>query len=85
MFLIINSTISKTNLILKELDDWNEWIMIIKTMTRRDDVERYVNLIKIESAEFIELDLFIFFTIKFDAINSIELSIDEQRDLAILR
>ncbi len=59
--------------------------MIIKTMTRRDDVERYVNLIKIESAEFIELDLFIFFTIKFDAINSIELSIDEQRDLAILR
>jgi hypothetical protein len=59
--------------------------MIIKTMTRRDDVEKYVNLIKIESAESIELDLSIFFTIKLDAINSIDLSIDEQRDLAILR
>ncbi len=59
--------------------------MIIKTITRRDDVEKYVNLIKIESAEFIEFDFFIFFTIKLDAINSIELSIDEQRDLAILR
>ncbi len=85
MFLIINSTVSKTNLILKKLDDWDEWIMIIKTMTRRDDVERYVNLIKIESAEFIEFDFFIFFTIKLDATNSTDLSIDEQRDLAILR
>jgi hypothetical protein len=59
--------------------------MIVKTMTKRDDVERYVNLIKIESAEFIELDLSIFFTIKLDATNSIELSTEEQRDLAILR
>jgi hypothetical protein len=85
MFLIINSTVSKTNLILKELDDWNEWVMIVKTMIKRDDVEKYVNLIKIESAESIEFDLFIFFTIKLDATNSTDLSIDEQRDLAILR
>jgi hypothetical protein len=85
MFFIINSTISKTNLIFKKFDDWDEWILIIKMMTRRDDVEKYVNLIKIESAEFIEFDLFIFFTIKLDAINSIELSIDEQRNLAIMR
>jgi hypothetical protein len=59
--------------------------MIVKTMTKRDDVEKYVNLIKIESAESIELDLSIFFTIKLDATNSIDLSIDEQRDLAIMR
>jgi hypothetical protein len=59
MFLIINSTILKTNLILKKLDDWDEWIMIIKTMIKQNDVERYVNLIKIEFAEFIKLDLFI--------------------------
>ncbi len=85
MFLIINSTVSKTNLILKKFDDWNEWIMIVKTMTKRDDVEKYVNLIKIESAEFIEFDLFIFFTIKLDATNSTDLSIDKQRDLAIMR
>jgi hypothetical protein len=59
--------------------------MIVKTMTKRDDVEKYVNLIKIESAEFIELDLSISFTIKLDATNSTDLSIDEQRDLAIMR
>jgi hypothetical protein len=54
-------------------------------MTKRDDVERYVNLIKIESAESIEFDFSIFFTIKFDATNFTDLSIDEQRDLAIMR
>jgi hypothetical protein len=59
--------------------------MIIKTMIKRDDVERYVNLIRIESAEFIEFDLSIFFTIKLDTTNSTQLSIDEQRDLVILR
>jgi hypothetical protein len=59
--------------------------MIVKAMTKRDDVEKYVNFIKIEFAEFIEFDLFIFFTIKLDATNSIDLSIDEQRDLAIMR
>jgi hypothetical protein len=54
-------------------------------MIKRDDVERYVNLIKIESAEFIKLDLSIFFTIKLDAISSTDLSIDEQRNLAIMQ
>ncbi len=86
MSFIINSAASqKTNVILKKFDDWDEWIMIVKTMINRDDVERYVNLIKNESIELIELDFFIFFTIKINAINSIDLSIDEQRDLAILR
>jgi hypothetical protein len=54
-------------------------------MIKRDNVEQYVNLIKIESIESIEFDFFIFFTIKIDAINSTNLSIDEQRDFAILR
>ncbi len=85
MFFIINSTVSKTNLILKKLDDWDEWVMIVKTMIKRDDVEKYVNMTKIESAEFIEFDLFIFFTIKLDATNFTDLSIDEQRDLAIMQ
>ncbi len=59
--------------------------MIIKIIIKRNDVERYVNLIRIESAELIEFDFFIFFTIKIDAINSIDLSMNEQRDLVILR
>jgi hypothetical protein len=58
MSFFINSAASqKTNVILKKFDDWNEWIMIIKTIIKRDDVERYVNLIKIESAKSIEFDL----------------------------
>ncbi len=85
MSFIINSTAFKTNVIFKKLDDWDEWIMIIKTIIKRDDVELYVNLIKIESIKSIEFDFFIFFTIKIDAINSIDLSIEKQRDLAILR
>jgi hypothetical protein len=51
--------------------------MLIKTMIKRESVERYVNLIRIESAKSIEFDFFIFFTIKIDAINLIDLSIDE--------
>jgi hypothetical protein len=43
--------------------------MIIEIMIKRDDVKQYVNLIKIELIELIELDFFIFFTIKIDAIN----------------
>jgi hypothetical protein len=86
MSFFINSTAAfKGTVILKELDNWDEWIEIVKTMIKRDDVERYVNLIKIESVESIELDLFIFFTIKIDAITSNNLSIDKQRNLAIFR
>jgi hypothetical protein len=87
MYFFINSATSslKTNVFLKKHDDWNEWIMIIKTMIKRDDVKQYVNLIKIKSAKSINFDFFIFFTIKIDAINSINLSIDEQRDFVILR
>ncbi len=57
--------------------------MNVKTMIKRDDVERYMSLIKIESIESIKLDLSIFFTIKIDAINSTDLSIAEQRELVI--
>jgi hypothetical protein len=53
-------------------------------MIKRDDVKRYVNLIKIESIKLIEFDFFSF-TIKIDVINSITLSINEQRNLIILR
>jgi hypothetical protein len=86
MYFFNNSAASqKTNVIFKNFDDWDEWIMIVKTMIKCDDIERYVNLIKIESTKLIVFDLFIFFTIKIDAINSIDLSIDEQRDLVIMR
>jgi hypothetical protein len=59
--------------------------MIVKAMAKRGGVERYVNLIKTESAESIELDLSTFFTVKPGATNSTDLSAGEQRDLAIMR
>jgi hypothetical protein len=74
-----------TNVILKKLDDWDEWMLIIETMIKRSDVQKYVNSITVESTESVKSSIFTFFTIKLDAIKSNDLSIDQQRDLAILR
>ncbi len=76
-----------TSVILKELDNWDEWVLIIETMIRRNDVQKYVNLIRftVESTESVKSSILTFFTIKLDAIKSDDLSIDQQRDLAILR
>jgi hypothetical protein len=54
-------------------------------MIRRDDVQKYVNLITVESAESVKSLTFTFFTIKLGATKSDDLSTDQQRDLAILR
>ncbi len=54
-------------------------------MIRRSDVQKYVNLITIESTESFKSSILTFFTIKLDAIKSDDLSINQQRDLAILR
>ncbi len=62
-------------------------MLIIETMIRRNDVQKYVNLIRftVESTESVKSSILTFFTIKLDAIKSDDLSIDQQRDLAILR
>ncbi len=60
-------------------------MLIIETMIRRSDVQKYVNLITIESTESFKSSILTFFTIKLDAIKSDDLSINQQRDLAILR
>jgi hypothetical protein len=73
------------SVILKKLDDWDEWVLIIETMIRRDDVQKYVNLITVESIESVKSSIFTFFTIKLEAIKSDDFSIDQQRDLTILR
>jgi hypothetical protein len=74
-----------TSVIVKKLDDWDERVLIIETMIRRSDVQKYVNLITVESTELIKSSVLTFFTIKFDAIKSDDLWIDQQRNLAILR
>jgi hypothetical protein len=76
-----------TSVILKKLDDLNEWVMIIETMIKRDDIQKYVNLIRftVQSTESVKSSILTFFTVKIDAVKSDYLSIDQQRDLAILR
>jgi hypothetical protein len=54
-------------------------------MIRRDDVQKYVNLITVESTESVKSSILTFFTIKIDAVKSDDLSTDQQRDLTILR
>jgi hypothetical protein len=34
----------KTNVILRESADWDEWILIINAMVKRGDVREYVNI-----------------------------------------
>ncbi len=60
-------------------------MLIIETMIKRNDVQKYVNLITIESTESIKSSTLTFFIVKLEAIKSDDLSIDQQRDLAILR
>jgi hypothetical protein len=75
-----------TSVILKKPDDWDEWVLIIDTMIKRDNIQKYVNLIRIiESTESVKSSILTFFTIKLDAVKSNDLSINQQRDLAILR
>jgi hypothetical protein len=47
----------------------------MKTIIKRNDVEQYVNLIKIKLIKSIEFDFFSFFTIKIDAINLIDFKV----------
>jgi hypothetical protein len=85
-FIIVSTTSQRTTIVLKELDDWDEWILIIETMTKRESIERYVNLFKIdESIESIKSSTSFFATIKFDAENSDALFDEQRRDLIILR
>ncbi len=74
-----------TSVILKKLDDWDEWVLIIEAMIRRDDVQKYVNLITVEPTESVKPPTFTFFTVKPEAAKSDDLSTGQQRDLAILR
>jgi phage anti-repressor protein len=62
-------------------------VLIIEAMIRRSDIQKYVNMIRftVESTESVKSSIFTFFTVKFDAVKSDDLSIDQQRDLAILR
>ncbi len=75
----------KFTIILKSFDDWDKWFLIIETMIKRDKIEKFVNLIIIESDESMKSLSFIFFNFLNDVIFSIDFSFEKQHDLIILR
>ncbi len=75
----------KFTIILKHLDDWDEWFLIIKTMIKCDKNEKFVKLIDIVSSKLIKSLTFIFFDIINDVTFSFNLSIEKRDDLVILR
>ncbi len=79
------TSLSKTVVTLKESDDWDEWFLIIEAMIKRENIQKYTNLIKIESAESIKSVTPTFFSVRPDAAFSKNLTKDERRDLIIMR
>jgi hypothetical protein len=95
--IVRNDTISKMSLfnvvsdqkfimILKNLDDWNEWFLIIETIIKRDEIEKFVNLIIIiESDESIKSLSFMCFDFVNDVTFSTDILFEKRHDLIILR
>ncbi len=81
LFSVVSS--QKFTIILKNFDDWDEWFLIIETMIKRDKIEKFVNLIIIESDESVKSSSFIFF----DFVNDVTSSASSEKlhDLVILR
>jgi hypothetical protein len=76
----------KFTMILKSLDDWDEWFLIIETIIKRGKIENFVNLIKIdESVESVNSSTSSFSTIKIDVVFSANLTENQRRDLVVLR
>jgi hypothetical protein len=75
----------KFAMILKNLDDWDEWFLIIETIIKRDKIEKFVNLIIIESSKSIKSSSFTFIDFVNDVTSSVDLSIAKRHDLVILR
>ncbi len=85
MFFFSAAAFQKITVILKSLDDWNEWFLIIETMIKREKVDNYVNLIKLESNELVKSITSTFFSILAIVTSSTDLSEDQRRDLTMLK
>jgi hypothetical protein len=75
----------KFTMIFKNFNDWDEWFLIIKTIIKRDKIERFVNLIIIELNESSKSSFSIFLNLVNDVTFSINLLFEKRHDLIILR
>ncbi len=78
---IPNRNLEPTHLIRIEPDSFRD----VETMIKRDEIEKFVNLIIIESDESVKSLSFIFFDFVNDVTFSIDLSFEKRYDLIILR
>jgi hypothetical protein len=76
---------NKTIVVLIKSSDWDEWILIVNFMTRRDDINEYVDLIKLEFFESVKSVLFTFSSIKNEVTFSKNLTDNERQDLSMIR
>jgi hypothetical protein len=82
---ISNCISNKMIVVLIKSSDWDEWILIINFMTRRSDIDEYMNLIKSKSFELVKSKMSIFSSIKSEIISFKNLIKDERRDLLMMR
>jgi hypothetical protein len=63
-----SSTTIKTSVILKESVDWDEWVLIINAIAKREDVSEYVDLTAaVKPAELTRPVIPTFLTVKLEA------------------
>lgn len=76
----------KTTVVLKEPGDWDEWILIVKALARRGDIERFVDMTtEIEPVEPARPGPPIVSIVKAGAGTIADLSADEKLAYTILR
>jgi hypothetical protein len=77
---------SKFTILLKKLNDWDEWFLIVKFMIKSDDIKKYVNLIKtIESLESSKSKLSSFSNIVQKVTSTANLIENQRRHLSMMR
>jgi hypothetical protein len=80
-----SSTTTKISVVLKEPGDWDEWMLIIKSMAKRGNVKEFVNLNASEPKELERPEIPTFRTVKPDAVSLADLDQNQQKQLAMLR
>jgi hypothetical protein len=77
---------SKFTILLKKLDDWDEWFLIVKFMSKSDDIKKYVNLTEtVESSESSKSKLSSFSNIVQEVTSTANLIENQRRDLSMMR
>ena len=82
----MTSSIQKTNVILKDSADWDEWLLIVKGMAKRGGISEYVDLtVTKELEEPAQPAIPTYSSVKQGAVSLADLDTTQQRDLSMRR